>query len=308
MEENSTDFEEFASAFSGDGYQTGETENTETADTTQQTEEEPSHDIPGSAEETKSEETETPSDQASQEGKDGGTSQEPPPEQKFTIKVNKESREVGLSEMTELAQKGADYDRVKGQLSQARQSLESIQAEFDASRKISDLVKRIAEDVKSTPEEMLRRVHINWRMNKGESEKEAIAHIESEDARRELNELKERQSQEKSIAENSQERASREIAEFRKEYPDVELTKELIEKLMPDVQGGTSLTNAYRKIESAQKDAEANSLRAEIEKLQRQLKAEQQNKKNRSNSPGSQTDAGGRNAKSDFDEFAEAFR
>ena len=121
MEENSTDFEEFASAFSGDGYQTGETENTETADTTQQSEEEPDHDIPDSAEETKSEETETPSDQASQEGKDEGASQEPPPEQKFTIKVNKESREVGLSEMTELAQKGADYDRVKGQLSQARQ-------------------------------------------------------------------------------------------------------------------------------------------------------------------------------------------
>lgn len=307
MEENTNDFEEFAQAFN-DGYQTGEEEQQENSETETQDAETSEEGSQSASEGPDSEQTDDPDVEHAEDGNGQEKPQEPPQEQKFAIKVNKESREVGLSEMTELAQKGADYDRVKGQLATARDDLEKVKAQFEESRKISDLLKRIAEDIGVPEEDMLRRVHINWRMNKGESEKEAIAHIESENAKRELNELKERQNQEKANSDSVQERASREIAEFRKEYPDVELTKELVEKLMPDVQGGTSLTNAYRKIEAARKDEEANALRAEIEKLQRQLKAEQQNKKNRSNSPGSQTDAGGRNAKSDFDEFAEAFK
>lgn len=307
MEENTNDFEEFAAAFN-DGYQTGEEEQQENSEMETQDAETSEEGSQSASEGPDSEQTDDPDVEHTEEGNGQEKPQEPPQEQKFAIKVNKESREVGLSEMTELAQKGADYDRVKGQLATARDDLEKVKAQFEESRKISDLLKRIAEDIGVPEEDMLRRVHINWRMNKGESEKEAIAHIESENAKRELNELKERQNQEKANSDSVQERASREIAEFRKEYPDVELTKELVEKLMPDVQGGTSLTNAYRKIEAARKDEEANALRAEIEKLQRQLKAEQQNKKNRSNSPGSQTDAGGRNEKSDFDEFAEAFK
>ena len=307
MEENTNDFEEFAAAFN-DGYQTGTEEqqdNSETETQDAETSEEGSENASAGSD---SEQTDTPDVEQPEEGNGQENPQEPPQEQKFTIKVNKESREVGLSEMTELAQKGADYDRVKGQLSAARDDLEKVKAQFEESRKISELLKRIADDVGVPEEEMLRRVHINWRMNKGESEKEAIAHIESENAKRELNELKERQNQEKANSESVQERASREIAEFRKEYPDVELTKELIDEMMADVQGGMTLTNAYRKIEAAKKDEEANNLRAEIQRLQQQIAAEKQNKKNRSNSPGSQTDAGGRNAKSDFDEFAEAFR
>ena len=307
MEENTNDFEEFAAAFN-DGYQTGEEEQQENSETETQDAETPEEGSQSASEGPDSEQTDDPDVEHTEDGNGQEKPQEPPQEQKFTIKVNKESREVGLSEMTELAQKGADYDRVKGQLATARDDLEKVKSQFEEIRKISELLKLIAEVIGVPEEDMLRRVHINWRMNKGESEKEAIAHIESENAKRELNELKERQNQEKANSDSVQERASREIAEFRKEYPDVELTKELVEKLMPDVQGGTSLTNAYRKIEAARKDEEANALRAEIEKLQRQLKAEQQNKKNRSNSPGSQTDAGGRNAKSDFDEFAEAFK
>lgn len=307
MEENTNDFEEFAAAFN-DGYQTGAEEQQDNSGTEAQeaeTSEEGSENAPVGSD---SEQTETPDVEQPEDGTGQETPQEPPQEQKFTIKVNKESREVGLPEMTELAQKGADYDRVKGQLAAARDDLEKVKAQFEESRKISELLKRIADDVGVPEEEMLRRVHINWRMNKGESEKEAIAHIESENAKRELNELKERQNQEKANSESVQERASREIAEFRKEYPDVELTKELIDEMMADVQGGMTLTNAYRKIEAAKKDEEANNLRAEIHRLQQQIAAEKQNKKNRSNSPGSQTDAGGRSAKSDFDEFAEAFR
>ena len=46
---------------------------------------------------------------------------------------------------------------------------------------------------------------------------------------------------------------------------------------------------------------------AEIADLQRKLAAEKQNKKNRSTSPGSQQDSGGRRVKTEYDEFMAAF-
>ena len=307
MEENNgTGFEEFAAAFNGEGYQTEEPAAEETTQAEQGSEE---ADIEtGAGDPAEGTDEAGDGSEHTSEGAEDGAGEAPPAEQKFTIKVNKETREVGLSEMTELAQKGADYDRVKGQLTQARQNLETIKAEIDKSKKVSDILEMIAADVHSTPDEILRRVHINWRMNNGETEKEAIAHIEAEATKRELSALKEQQSHEKGESESQEARAQREIAEFREHYPDVDITKELVGKLMEDVQNGMSFLNAYRKFEAAKKDEEANSLRAEIAKLQQQLKAEQQNNKNRSNSPGSQTDAGGRNAKSDFDEFVEAFK
>ena len=100
--------------------------------------------------------------------------------------------------------------------------------------------------------------------------------------------------------ETSQQRAQREIADFRKSYPDVPLTDELLKALMPDVQKGVSFKDAYERRESALKDAR-------IEELEAQLAAEKQNKRNRAASPGSQKDSGGRREKTDFDDFVSAF-
>ena len=120
-------------------------------------------------------------------------------------------------------------------------------------------------------------------------------------AERENARLKEEKSAEKEPAEEtSQQRAKRDLEEFRRAYPDVQLTDELIGKLTPDVQGGASLLGAYRKYENAQKDAQ-------IAELQRQLAAEKQNKENRISSPGSQKDTGGKRTKTEYDDFMEAF-
>ena len=90
------------------------------------------------------------------------------------------------------------------------------------------------------------------------------------------------------------------MAEFREAYPDVEITKELMDQLMPDVSDGVSLTVAYRKMEKAQADAR-------IAELERQLAAQKQNAENKAASPGSQKDSGGRRTKSEYDDFMEAF-
>lgn len=305
MEENNTGFAEFAESFgvSGD-YQAAEAETEQTEDTT-------------TGEDTASQEgTEAPTTEVSEDGEDTPDGEEdsaaeaseaadPITEQKFTIKVDKETREVGIEELKEFAQKGVAFDRVKGQLTEARQTVQTMQAELDEAKKIADMVKRIADDIKVSPEDLLKRVNVNWRMGKGETEKEALAHIEAAEAKRKLSELTEKQ---KPAQESSQDRAKREVAEFREKYPDVEITPELMKAVAEDVRNGSTLAEAYRKVEAAKKEAEANDLRKQIEDLQRKLEAEKQNKKNRATSPGSQKDSGGQRTKSDFDDFLSAFK
>lgn len=304
MEENSTGFSEFAEAFGVEGdYQTGDAAAEQTEETTTDTE--------GTAQEAQeaptAEETEDAAD--GQENEESGAEEtseavNPVPEQKFAIKVDKETREVGIEELKTLAQKGAAFDRAKEQLTEARQTVQTLQAELDSNKPIAELVRRVAKDISTTPEELLKRVQVNWRMSKGETEKEALARIEAAEANRKLEALARQQ---KPAQESAQDRAKREVAEFREKYPDVEITPELMKAVGEDVQKGVSLSEAYQKVQAAKKDAEVQALKDEIAKLQKQMEADKQNKKNRATSPGSQRDSGGQVNKSEFDDFLSAF-
>ena len=304
MEENNTGFSEFAEAFGVEGdYQTGDAAAEHTEETTTDTE--------GTAQEAQeaptAEETEDAAD--GQESEESGTEETSEavnsvPEQKFAIKVDKETREVGIEELKTLAQKGAAFDRAKEQLTEARQTVQTLQAELDSNKPIAELVRRVAKDISTTPEELLKRVQVNWRMSKGETEKEALARIEAAEANRKLEALAKQQ---KPAQESAQDRAKREVAEFREKYPDVEITPELMKAVGEDVQKGVSLSEAYQKVQAAKKDAEVQALKDEIAKLQKQMEADKQNKKNRATSPGSQRDSGGQANKSEFDDFLSAF-
>ena len=52
---------------------------------------------------------------------------------------------------------------------------------------------------------------------------------------------------------DASDRAAREVAEFRQEYPEVEITKELCDAMEADIRNGTSMVNAYRKYQLAQR-------------------------------------------------------
>ena len=301
MDETTQGFEEFAAAFGmEEDNQIPSEDVTEETDSTQT---EQDGNDQEATEESDSEETAEGNENQNaeevgaegQDGADKGTT-----EQKFTIKVNKESREVNLSEMTELAQKGADYDRVKGQLTEARQESDRLRGEIEKNRSLLEILEIISEETKIPMEQLGDQLYMNLRKSGGSSDAEAASALENAKLKRENAQLKAAKAQETSAKEDSQARAEREIAEFHKEYPGVELTQELCEKLMGDVQGGATLTNAYRKMLAAEKDAQ-------IAELQRQLAAEKQNKKNRVSSPGSQKDSGGKRQKSEFDDFISAF-
>lgn len=220
-------------------------------------------------------------------------------EETFTLKVNKEEKTYSREEVIALAQKGADYDRVKEQLGQSRQENTDLQGKISEQQEAMEVLNELAKDAGTDLPGLLKNLRIGMLRKQGLSEDAANERLLRLAAEKENASLKAAVEQPKT-EESGADRAKRELAEFREEYPDVELGKELLDKLMSDVQGGMPLLKAYKKYESNQKDAQ-------IAELQRQLEAEKQNRTNRAASPGSQKDSGGKRTKSDFDDFMEAF-
>ena len=222
------------------------------------------------------------------EGKDGAESDA----MTFTIKVNKEEKQVGLEEMTALAQKGADYDRVKKQYTDSQQAIQDLKKQYE----VLDLV---AEKFGKTPEELAELLYLSLRKNEGASEDLAKEELKRAKVERERDTLKTQKAQAEEEKDNAESRAQREIEAFKADYPDVKLTDELISKLTPDIQKGKSLSTAYRNYEKAQSEAK-------IKELEQKLAAKEQNDKNKKRSPGSQKDSGGRRSRTDYEEFERA--
>lgn len=298
MENEGMDFEEFFSAYDApgedDGNQTDpETEGTETEETAQ----EPAGDQETG--ETDSEES-TPEQEKKPEN-DGSEADKPVETQKFTIKVNKGTREVELPEMTELAQKGADYDRVKGQLETSRTNEANLQKTVDEQSPIMEVLQLAAKDAGVDVAELVDSIHVGLLKGKGMTEAEARAEIRAAKAEKAVNDLKNKPAQEeKPETDSNQERAKREIAEFQTAFPGVQLNQETLDKLAPDVQNGMTLTSAYLKMENAR-------LTAELAEQKRALEAEKQNQKNRRQAAPGQNDSGGGREKDAFEDFFTAF-
>lgn len=295
-------FEEFESALFDDDYhidsEDGADDAVETeSDTTPQETEEP-------------EETEEGGEPTG-EGNDADESEEKPEAdadsntdagQMFTLKVNKEERQVTLEEMTALAQKGADYDRVKEQANQLRQNNADLQAKIDGitpHQGALDILSIVAEKGGLSLEQLAESLYVNFRKSAGASEDVAREELKSARLEKELNAYKAQQTQQQEQESGNEAKVQKELEEFQAEYPEVSLTEELVDKLLPDIKNGMRLTAAYRKYEKNQ-DA------AKIAELERKLSAKVQNDKNKRSSPGSQQDSGGRRAKSDFEEFEAA--
>lgn len=219
----------------------------------------------------------------------------------FTLKVNKEEKTYSREEVITLAQKGADYDRVKEQLSQSRQEVTSLQEQISGQQEAMEVLADLAKDAGTDVPSLLKNLRIGLLKKEGLSEDAANERLLRLQAEKENATLRAAAATETPAKETGADRAKRELAEFREVYPETELTQELIDKLMEDVQGGMSLLKAYQKHEAASKDAQ-------IAELRRQLAAEKQNKANAAASPGSQKDSGGKRSKSDFDSFMEAFQ
>lgn len=296
MEIEGMDFEEFFSAYDApgedDGNQTDpETVEEETGESAQEAEESPET----------GEESSDGSTPEQEKKPDEGTPETATEPQKFTIKVNKGTREVELPEMTELAQKGADYDRVKGQLETSRTNEANLQKTVDEQSPIMEVLQQAAKDAGVDVAELVDSIHVGLLKGKGMTEAEARAEIRAAKAEKAVNDLKNKPAQEENPeTDSNQERAKREIAEFQTAFPGVQLNQETLDKLAPDVQNGMTLTSAYLKMENAR-------LTAELAEQKRALEAEKQNQKNRRQAAPGQNDSGGGREKDAFEDFFTAF-
>lgn len=211
----------------------------------------------------------------------------------FTLKVNHAEMNVDREQVVALAQKGADYDRVKGKLQEAT-------AFQQANQDTVDTIAEIADRTGMTVPELLDRFRLNMLTNSGLSEDVAAERLARQKAESRLQKMeqdtKAKQSQE---ALNAQ-RAEREIKEFQQLFPGVTLSKEEIQSMAADIQSGMPLSMAYQRKQNA-------ALQKQNQELARQIEAMQQTRKNRAQSPGSQNDVGSPKQNSEFDEFMSSF-
>ncbi len=217
---------------------------------------------------------------------EGSEAEKPAAEETFTLKINKEERTCTREEVISLAQKGADYDRIKGKLAEQQGTM--------------DLLTEFAKESGMELPALLDDLWMNLWKKQGLSEDTAKERLERRKLERENAALKAAQNPETPAEETPKEKAQRELADFQKAFPDVPLSDELYEKLKQDiVHGGFSMTDAYRRM----KDRDQQD---RIKELEAQLAAKKQNSANKAGSPGSQKDSGGRRTKSDFDDFMRA--
>lgn len=220
------------------------------------------------------------------EGEDGDGN--PATGDTFTLKVNKEEKQVSREEVITLAQKGMDYDRVKEQSAKHQQTIADLQSKLDefSKNEVSlSILAELAKENDMTLDQLAESLFVSMRKNAGDSEETAQEKLKVAKLQRELDGHKAKQEKQQKKEDDADARLKRDLADFRSEYPDVELTKELVDKLAPDIQNKMSLSAAYRKYEKAQ-DAER------IAALERQVAAKAQNKKNRAKAVGSKRDSG----------------
>lgn len=302
MGNESIDYEAFFSAMgdteSDGGNQTEPDTEAEEAEQNTDSEQQQAQEDAEGGEESAEESTPNAEENASEKAPAADGQQNEP--QKFTIKYNYETREVDLPEMTALAQKGADYDRIRGKLEEAQAGQAALQKTVDEQAPVLEVLQLAAKDAGVDVADLVETIHVGLLKGRGMTEAEAKAEIRAAKAEKAMNDLKNKPASEETQEDPNQERAKREIAEFQAAFPDVSLNQETLDKLAPDVQGGMTLTSAYLKLENSR-------LKTELAESQRKLEAEKQNQRNKQKAAPGQTDSGGGRSRDSFDDFFDAF-
>lgn len=212
-------------------------------------------------------------------------------EEQFSLKVNGNTYQVPREKMTELAQKGMDYDRVR----QQRDAAKAFQQENEST--IASL-KALAESVSPgmTISDLIDRMRVNMLVAQDVPEAVATERVARENAERMLREKSDAESAEAT----KKERVNAEIRDFQAKYPGVDVSEREIREMSGDLAAGMSFVEAYQKRQLQEKESA-------LESLRRQLEAEKKNNQNRASSPGSQSDAGSPKTSNAFDEFIGAF-
>lgn len=202
----------------------------------------------------------------------------------FKLKYMDEEKEVSREEIIPLAQKGMDYDRIRGKLDEERQR---ANANAEAAEFIATLAKEAG---MSSADFMQQALAGNLAKRENISVEEARRRLDL-DRREKALAAKEKAAEAKATETKAQdarrEKVRAEVAEFAKAYPNVDVRSIPNEVYQQASKLGLGLTAAYAMYEAQRAKAA--------------LEAEKQNAKNKERSVGSSSTSGKRTPADEFD-------
>lgn len=259
-----------------------------------QTEEETSEEA-AEANEEEQKTSEEPEEPAGQPEAEPTKEQKEEPEELFDLKFNKEIRKVSRQEVTELAQKGLNHDRILEQRDHLQQENAELLKFKQDNEAIIGLLDAAAQKSGTDRNTFLQSVRENAYVSQGLSRDAAHERVLREDAEQRLSRT-EKADAEKQQAQQEQELArQQDIERFLKLYKDVD-PNTIPKEVWDDVRNGETLVSAYGRYENRQL-AESNR------KLQESINALKQNEKNKQKSIGSAKTEGKETAKDPFLEY-----
>ena len=241
----------------GDGNQT---EPTETEETTQE------------QESTQGEDEQAHEDTAADE--QTGTE-----EPMFDLKYNKETKQYTRQQVTELAQKGLNYDHVTEQRDRLQQEIADLTKFRDENSAILDTLRAAAEASGKSVQEYLTSIRTNLLVAQGISPETARERILREDAEQRLHSQQKAEEAEANRKRDAEQRQKDDIARFQKKYKDVD-PKTIPQEVWEAVRGGELLTDAYG-------DYQRRELERQLREANEKLAIRAKNESNRQKSLGS---------------------
>ncbi|MBR6654361.1 MAG: hypothetical protein IKL27_06490 [Oscillospiraceae bacterium] len=207
-------------------------------------------------------------------------------EDSFTLKYMGEEKSVTREEIVDLAEKGMNYDKVKGQLEAARNDLkdyEKVRADLSKRNEQLQYLEEIAKDQNMSLDELIENTQVQVMQKRTGKDVEVCRGIVANERR-----ARELQAQQASVTAVKDQNAKRDadIAEFMKAYPELASDpKNVPDEVWEAVNKGESLLNAYRAYE-------VKALRAELEQQKAAAAEEKRKQENKSRSTGSQKTKG----------------
>mgnify|MGYP004672168159 FL=1 len=197
----------------------------------------------------------------------------------FDLKYNKETKQYTRQQVTELAQKGLNYDRVTEQRDRLQQENADLAKVRDENSAILDTLRAAAEASGKSVPEYLTSIRTNLLVAQGISPETARERILREDAEQRLHSQQKAEEAEANSKRDAEQRQKDDIARFQKKYKDVD-PKTIPQEVWEAVRGGELLTDAYG-------DYQRRELERQLREANEKLAIRAKNESNRQKSLGS---------------------
>lgn len=197
----------------------------------------------------------------------------------FDLKYNKETKQYTRQQVTELAQKGLNYDHVTEQRDRLQQENADLAKFRDENSAILDTLRAAAEAFGKSVPEYLTSIRTNLLVAQGISPETARERILREDAEQRLHSQQKAEEAEASSKRDAEQRQKDDIARFQKKYKDVD-PKTIPQEVWEAVRGGELLTDAYG-------DYQRRELERQLREANEKLAIRAKNESNRQKSLGS---------------------